>query len=52
MCGSHGIQKKKPGLTERPGFFFSAKPESVDVVLLPVERGVGLNDDVFVRGLL
>src|SRR5882762_3587549 len=28
------------------------KPHSVDVVLLPVERGVGLDDDVFVRGLL
>src|ERR1700730_9856334 len=28
------------------------KDHSVDVVLFPVEGGVGLDDDVFVRGLL
>src|SRR5260370_42659749 len=35
-----------------PGVRDSNERYSVDVVLLPVERGVGLDDDVLVRGLL
>jgi hypothetical protein len=44
--------KEKARATECPGFFSSVEPKLVDVVLLPVERGVGLDDDVFVSGLL
>src|SRR5713226_7598630 len=35
-----------------PGVPDSNERYSVDVVLLPMEGGVGLNDDVLVRGLL
>jgi hypothetical protein len=44
---THG-QKKGRG-KPRP---YNGSGALVDVVLLPVEGGVGLDDDVFVRGLL
>jgi hypothetical protein len=49
---------KTPGAVWRPGVFVSGNRQVclccllVDVVLLPVEGGVGLDDYVFVRGLL
>src|SRR5260370_968886 len=45
-------ETSRPERDVRPGLLVSAEPRLVDVVLLPVERGVGLDDDVFVRGLL
>src|SRR6266481_5455377 len=45
-------KRRRPRRLKCPGLLVSAKPRSVDVVLLPVEGGVGLDDDVFVRGLL
>src|SRR6266851_6156176 len=45
-------KRRRPGRSTRPGPLVSDEPKSVDVVLLPVKRGVGLDDDVLVRGLL
>jgi len=45
------MQKKKARTLRAPGLFVAAELGLVDVVLLPVERGVGLDDDVLVRGL-
>src|SRR5258708_3111247 len=45
-------KRRRPGRSTRPGLLVSAKSRLVDVVLLPVKGGVGLDDDVLVRGLL
>src|SRR5882724_2336209 len=46
------MRKKKARTLRAPGLFVAAELGLVDVVLLPVERGVGLDDDVLVRVLL
>src|SRR6267143_1549648 len=44
-------KRRRPGRSTRPGLLVSAKSRLVDVVLLPVKGGVGLDDDVLVRGV-
>src|SRR6267143_1710347 len=51
-AGTMEYKRRRPGRSTRPGLLVSAKSRLVDVVLLPVKGGVGLDDDVLVRGLL
>src|SRR5216683_1767462 len=49
---THTLKTRTPGKVNCPGVPDSDERHSVDVVLLPMEGGVGLDDDVFVRVLL
>src|SRR5260370_39172400 len=48
---THTLKTRTPGKVNCPGAPDSDERHSVDVVLLPMEGGVGLDDDVFVRVL-